>query len=481
MARCIFRYFIFITILNFYFSCGQRLTDSERNGSPNIIIVFTDDLGYRDLQCYGAPEIKTQHIDKMATEGIRFTNFYSGQPVCSASRAALLTGCYPSRVSIQGALSPNSRIGLNPEEETIAEICKSKGYKTAVFGKWHLGHHRDFLPTKQGFDEYLGLPYSNDMWPGHPDNKRLDFPKLPLIEDDSVIEYLERDQNMLTTRYTERAIQFIEKNKDYPFFLYVAHSMPHVPLFVSEKFRGKSAGGLYGDVIMEIDWSVGEIMKTLKKFNLDNNTLVVFTSDNGPWLSYGGHGGSALPLREGKGTVLEGGVRVPCIMRWPGNIPAGVVQDKPAMTIDILPTITRLIGGELPKKQIDGKDIWPLIVNDPQATSPHDAFYFYFNNNELQGMRSGKWKLYFPHTYRSLEGREGKNDGMPVSYSQVKMGLELYDLEKDISERNNIASQYPAVVDSLSAMASAFREKLGDSLTGVAGLEVREPGRVPGE
>jgi arylsulfatase len=481
MFKYVYCFFLFALILIFSFSCGRKIADSERKASPNIIVIFTDDLGYRDLGCYGAPDIKTPHIDRMASEGIRFTNFYSGQPVCSASRAALLTGCYPSRVSIQGALSPNSRIGLNPEEETIAEICKSKGYKTAVFGKWHLGHHRDFLPTNQGFDEYLGLPYSNDMWPGHPDNKRLNFPKLPLIEGDSIIEYLERDQNTLTTRYTERAIQFIEKNKDIPFFLYVAHSMPHVPLFVSEKFRGKSAGGLYGDVIMEIDWSVGQIMETLKKFNLDNHTLVIFTSDNGPWLSYGGHGGSALPLREGKGTVLEGGVRVPCIMRWPGNIPAGVVQDKPAMTIDILPTVTRLIGGELPKKKIDGKDIWSLIVNDPQATSPHDAFYFYFNNNELQGMRSGKWKLYFPHTYRSLEGREGKNDGMPVNYSQVKMGLELYDLEKDVSEKNNIASQYPALVDSLSTMAAAFREKLGDSLTGVAGVEVREPGRVAEE
>jgi len=460
------------------FSCGQKTTDAERPDTPNIIVIFTDDQGYRDIACYGAPDIRTPNIDRLASEGIRFTNFYVGQPVCSASRAALLTGCYPSRVSIHGALFPNAEVGLNPEEETIAEICKSKGYKTAMVGKWHLGDHPDLLPTKQGFDEYLGVPYSNDMWPRHPNNKNLRFPRLPLLENDSVVDYFDEDQNALTSLYTERATAFIEANKTNPFFLYVAHNMPHVPLFVSDKFRGKSKGGLYGDVIMEIDWSVGQIMETLKKLDLDKNTLVIFTSDNGPWLNYGRHSGSALPLREGKGTVFEGGVRVPCIMRWPGKIPPDAVQEKAAMTIDILPTIANLIDAPLPEKTIDGKNIWPLIINEPKAEASHDAFYFYFNNNELQGMRSGKWKLYFPHTYRSFQGKAGRSDGMPVDYAQVKIGLELYDLENDISEKVNVAGQFPGVVDSLQNMAAAFRLKLGDKLTDAVGSEVREPGRV---
>ena len=460
------------------FSCGKRLNETSAERSPNIVVIFTDDQGYADLGSYGARDFKTPNIDRMASEGIRFTNFYVGQPVCSASRAALLTGCYPSRVGIHGALFPNSGIGLNPEEETIAEVCKSKGYKTAMVGKWHLGDRPPFLPVQQGFDQYLGVPYSNDMWPGHPDNERFQFDRLPLIENDSVIDYFDTDQNRLTTMYTEKAVAFIEANKDNPFFLYVAHSMPHVPLFVSDKFSGKSENGLYGDVIMEIDWSVGQILETLKKEGLDKNTLVIFTSDNGPWLSYGAHAGSALPLREGKGTVLEGGVRVPCIMHWPGKIPAGATQDEPAMTIDVLPTIANLIKAQQPKKQIDGKDIWPLIMNDAKATSPHEALYFYYKQNELQGMRSGKWKLYFPHTYRSFENKTGRSDGLPVAYSQRQMGLELYNLEADISEKNNVADQYPAVVDSLQQMAAEFRARLGDSLTGVDGSEVRKPGSI---
>lgn len=467
----------FILQLAIVLSCRQPVADARKNAGPNIIVIFTDDQGYRDLGSYGAPNIETPNLDRMAAEGMRMTNFYVAQPVCSASRAALLTGCYPSRVSIHGALGPGAGIGLNPEEETLAEICKSKGYKTAMVGKWHLGDHPSFYPTKQGFDEYFGLPYSNDMWPRHP-NKNLDFPPLPLIENDSIIEYLHDDQNMLTTRYTEKATRFIEKNKDEPFFLYFAHSMPHVPLFVSEKFQGKSKAGLYGDVIMEIDWSVGRIIETLRKFGLDKNTLVLFTSDNGPWLNYGTHSGSALPLREGKGTVLEGGVRVPFIAWWPGMIPAGKTHDEAAMTIDILPTIANLIGATLPQKEIDGKDIWPLISGAPKAKTPHEAFYFYFKNNELQGMRSGKWKLYFPHQYRSFEGKEGRSDGLPVDYNQRKMGLELYNLENDISEKNNVADKHPAVVDSLQRMAVTLRQKLGDSLTGVEGTEVRKAGRT---
>lgn len=473
------RILLFLLLLFFFVSCGKKSSVDDRVEPPNIIIIFTDDQGYGDLSCYGNEEFKTPNIDRMASEGVRFTNFYSGQPVCSASRAALLTGCYPSRVSIQGALFPGSKIGLNPEEQTLAEICKSRGYRTAMVGKWHLGDHKDFLPTRQGFDEYLGLPYSNDMWPGHPANDRHNFPRLPLIENDSVIEYLDQDQNSLTTRYTERAVDFIIRNKENRFLLYVAHSMPHVPLFVSEKFRGKSGAGLYGDVITEIDWSVGEILSALKSHELDENTLVIFTSDNGPWLSYGRHGGSALPLREGKGTVFEGGVRVPCIVRWPGTVPGGKVQEKAAMAIDIFPTVASLIGADEPANTIDGKNIWPLIMNEPDAKPSHDAFYFYFASNELQGMRSGKWKLYFPHNYRSFEGQTGKDDGLPVEYAQRQTGLELYDLENDISEKINVAAEHAQVVDSLQKLANSFRAKLGDALTGAVGNEVREPGRIP--
>lgn len=459
-------------------SCTRKDRVAAAQRPPNVIIFFTDDQGYQDLGCYGSPDIETPNIDRMASGGVRFTDFYVSQPVCSASRAALLTGCYSSRVSIQGALFPDSKIGLNPSEETIAEVCKSKGYKTAMVGKWHLGDHKEFLPTRQGFDQYLGLPYSNDMWPRHPANKRFNFPRLPLIKDDSVIGYFDTDQNMLTTLYTETATKFIRENKDEPFFLYVAHNLPHVPLFVSDKFRGKSTRGLYGDVIMEIDWSLGQILQTLREENLDKNTLVIYASDNGPWLNYGAHAGRALPLREGKGTVLEGGVRVPCIMRWPGVIPAGVVQHEPAMTIDILPTVARLIGAQLPQKKIDGKDIWPLVIHEPGARTPHKAFFFYYKQNELEGMRSGKWKLYFPHTYRSFEGMTGRDDGLPLDYRQAKMGLELYDLENDISEQHNVAGQYPSVVDSLQRIAATCRAALGDKLTHVQGSEIRDPGRV---
>ncbi len=457
----------------------ETATTEEIPQKPNIVVVFTDDQGYRDVGVYGAPDFETPHLDQMAAEGIRFTDFYVSQGVCSASRSSLLTGCYANRVSIHGALMPPAQVGLHPDETTLAEICKSQGYATAMYGKWHLGHRPGLFPTDQGFDQYYGLPYSNDMWPKHPNNENFDFPRLPVYQNDSIVGYLDEDQNRLTTEYAERAVQFIEENKDQPFFLYMAHSMPHVPLYVSDKFRGKSENGLYGDVIMEIDWSVGQILETLEKHGLDENTLVIFTSDNGPWLSYGTHSGSALPLREGKGTALEGGVRVPCIMRWPGHIPAGAVQEKPAMTIDILPTVAKLIDADLPEKKIDGKNIWPLMANEPGAENPHEAYYFYYKRNELHGMRMGKWKLYFPHEYRSIEGREGRSDGMPIPYNNhMKMGLELYDLENDISETSNVAEQHPEVVAKMQKVADQMREKLGDSLKDIEGSEVREPGRV---
>ncbi len=466
------------------FSCNlpteQVNTSTKKDRPPNIVLIFTDDQGYQDLGCYGSPTIKTPYIDQMAKEGARFTNFYVSQPVCSASRASLLTGCYANRIGIAGAFMPNVGKGLHLAEETIAEILKPLGYATAIYGKWHLGSEPALLPTRQGFDEYFGIPYSNDMWPLHPwQGSIFNFPILPLIENETVIDTL-NDQSQLTTQYTEKAVNFIQKHKDEPFFLYVPHSMPHVPLYVSDKFKGKSAGGLYGDVIEEIDWSTGEILNALKENGLDDNTLVIFTSDNGPWLSYGGHSGIALPLREGKGTALEGGVRVPCVMRWPNKIPAGQTIENPAMTIDILPTIAALTGAKLPTKKIDGKNMTHLMEGKTALPPHHEAYYFYYKQNELHGILSGdgRWKLYLPHQYRSLNGRVGTNDGFPIDYDQNLIKQELYDLKNDISETIDVAAKHPEIVAQLLAHATLARQELGDKLTDSIGIGVRSIGIV---
>ncbi len=424
---------------------------------PNVIIIFADDLGYADLGCFGADKIKTPALDRMAKQGIRFSSFYVAQAVCSASRAALMTGRYSNRVGILGALNHTSKNGLAPHERTIADLLKSLGYATAIFGKWHLGHWPEHLPGRHGFDEYFGLPYSNDMWPKHPTAK---FPPLPLIDGDKTVAQ-NPDQSQLTTWYTERAVKFIEKNKDRPFFLYLPQTMPHVPLFVSERHKGKSQQGLYGDVIMEIDWSVGQILETLQRLGLEDNTLVIFTSDNGPWLSYGNHGGSAGRLREGKGTTWEGGVRVPFIARWPGRIPADKTQDEPAMTIDLLPTIAHLTGAKLPAHKIDGKSIHSLLLAKAGAKSPQEA-YFFFWGKELQGVRSGQWKLYLPHSYRTLAGGPGGQDGKPMPYKQAQTGLELYDLAADLSETSNVAARHPDIVRRLQALAEGIRADIGE-------------------
>ena len=478
-------HFSLLSLIALLFACNQPAekaasSTTEENRPPNIVLIFTDDQGYQDLSCYGSPTIKTPNIDQMAKEGARFTNFYVSQPVCSASRSSLLTGCYANRIGISGAFSPYVGKGLHPQEETIAEILKPLGYATAIYGKWHLGSEPELLPTRQGFDEYFGIPYSNDMWPFHPwQGSVFNFPVLPLVENETVIDTLD-DQSQITTQYTERAVNFIQKHKDEPFFLYVPHSMPHVPLYVSDKFKGKSAGGLYGDVIEEIDWSTGEILKTLKENGLDENTLVIFTSDNGPWLSYGGHSGVALPLREGKGTALEGGVRVPCVMRWPTKIPAGQIINNPAMTIDILPTIAELTGAKLPTKKIDGKSMNHLMVGKTDLPPHHDAYYFYYKQNELHGILSGdgRWKLYLPHQYRSLNGRVGTNDGLPINYDQNLIKEELYDLNNDISETTDVAAQHPEIVAQLLEHAELARQELGDKLTDRVGVGVRPIGLV---
>lgn len=449
---------------------------------PNVVLIFTDDQGYADVGCFGGTGFVTPNLDQLAREGRRFTNFHVAQAVCSASRAALLTGCYPNRIGIKGALPPRSKIGINDNETTLPQIFKARGYATGMVGKWHLGDAPQFLPTRRGFDEYLGIPYSHDMWPRHPENPG-GYPPLPLIEGETIVNTALQaaDLTQLTTRYTERAVNFIDKNKDKPFFLYLAHNLPHVPLFVSDKFKGKTQRGLYGDVIEEIDWSVGEVTKALARNHLEKDTLLIFATDNGPWLSYGEHAGSALPLREGKGTSWEGGTRVPCLMRWPGKIAANTVCHDMLMTIDLLPTIAHLLGAALPQHPIDGLDVWPLIAGQAGAKNPHDAYYFYYEDNQLQAVTSGDghWKLVMPHTYRTLAGRPGGKDGNAVAYQQrVLEQAALFDLEKDIGETTDVAAEHPAVVARLQDEAEKTRAELGDALTKRTGRGVRPVGRV---
>jgi len=445
---------------------------------PNFVIVFIDDMGYGDIGPFGAEGYETPHLDRMAREGRVFTDFYVTQAVCSASRAGLMTGCYNVRVGILGALNHRANHGISSDEMTLAEVVKQKGYAAACYGKWHLGHHPRFLPTNNGFDDYLGLPYSNDMWPYHPTGGK-NYPPLPLIDGTTVVdaEVTGKDQEQLTTQYTERAVEFIDKNKDRPFLVYLPHSMVHVPLYVSDKFRGKSRRGLFGDVVMELDWSVGQILDTLRKHKLEKDTLVIFTADNGPWLSYGDHAGTAGPLREGKGTMFDGGCREPTVMWWPGTVPAGTVCKTPAMTVDVLPTIAELAGAELPKHAIDGKSILPLVKGEPGAASPHEAYFFYYGS-QLQAVRMGKWKLHFPHDYRTLGGRPGGTGGMPVEYDQAKIGLSLFDLENDVGETTDVAEAHPDVVAKIKALADGMRAELGDSAAKQKGAGIREPGRL---
>lgn len=454
-------------------SFPTRLAAAE-TGRPNFIIIFTDDQGYQDVGCFGSPDIRTPHLDRMAREGMRFTDFHVGQPVCTASRAALLTGCYPNRIGLLGALGPRSKIGISDHERTLAQILKGRGYATAIFGKWHLGDAPQFLPTRHGFDEYFGLPYSNDMWPNHPSNPKA-YPPLPLFRGEEIIGLMP-DQTQLTTWYTEHALRFIERNRDRPFFLYLAHNLPHVPLHVSDKFKGKSRRGLYGDVIMEIDWSVGQVLAALKHHGLDQRTLVIFTSDNGPWLLYGNHAGSALPLREGKTTTFEGGLREPCIMRWPGRIPAGTVCPEFAATLDLLPTLATLAGTEPPSDRIiDGRDIWPLMSGQRGARSPHEAYYYYWGRH-LQAVRSGPWKLHLAHEFDRPD--PPGHDGLPGRYSRQKIGPALFNLDQDIGEARDVSGDHPEIVARLEALAEKARDDLGDSATGREGKNVRPPGQL---
>ena len=477
-------------------ACGLALSDPSRRPQdcreksqrpPNVVLILMDDMGYADLGCYGAVGYETPAIDRLASEGMKFTDFYVPQAVCSASRASLLTGCYSERVGIQGALMPWATVGLGPTEETIADLLRKRGYATACFGKWHLGHHRPFLPLQHGFDEYFGLPYSNDMWPVDFDGKpatagvKATYPPLPLMrgnEQVGVIRTLE-DQGTLTGLYTEHALRFIDRNRNRRFFLYLPHSMVHIPLGASRRFRGRSRQGLYGDVMMEIDASVGSLLERLARYGLERNTLLIFTSDNGPWLNFGSHAGSAGPLREGKGTAFEGGVRVPCVMRWTGRIPPGTVTNRIAATIDLLPTIVAAVGAPPPRNRIDGVSLLPLLDGDRDADPRRQFFYYY--GRQLRAVRKDRWKLVLPHTSDSYAGQEPGRDGFPGRIVQLKIGLGLYDLAADVGETRDVAAAHPEVVAELQTLAESAREELGDALTGRTGKGVREPGRLAPE
>ncbi|MDA1278309.1 MAG: sulfatase [Verrucomicrobia bacterium] len=436
--------------------CGASVrlaTGAE--AKPNFVIIFADDQGYGDLGCFGSKTIKTPNIDRMAKEGRRFTNFMVASPVCTPSRAALLTGCYPKRVGLhQHVLFPSSQKGLNPNEHTIADHLKAQGYATACFGKWHLGHHPETLPRQNGFDVYFGIPYSNDM--NHPDNKgkpRLPSDDLwrdqesaikqwntPLIENETIVE-LPVDQRTVTRRYTDRAVNFIRENKDKPFFLYLPHSMPHIPLYVPADVYDPNPQNAYTCVIEHIDAEVGRVMDAIRELGLSENTYVIYTSDNGPWLQFKNHGGSAGPLRAGKGTTFEGGQRVPCVMWGPGRIPAGTECDELVGTIDMLPTIAALVNSPLPAdRKIDGLDVSGLLIGDG-VKSPRHEFIHYTAQGALEGIRQGKWKL----LVKQASGGRAVNPSTPAPE------VLLFDLMADIGEKDNLAQAHPEIVKSLQA------------------------------
>ena len=419
--------------------------------APNYVLIFCDDLGYGDLGCYGSAKNRTPRIDAMAKEGMRFTSFLSSSPVCTPSRASLLTGCYARRVGMHEdftghwVLIPRSRRGMHADEWTLPEILKAKGYATACIGKWHLGDQPPHLPTAHGFDEYYGIPYSNDMA-----SARRGDPPLPLVQDTKVIE-APANQATLTKRYTSEAIQFIERNKSKPFFLYLPHTFPHLPLFASKEFHGKSANGRYGDSVEEIDWSTGKILDALKQHGLDKNTLVIFTSDNG---SNGRNGGSNAPLSGAKGGTMEGGMRVPMIARWPGHIPAGSTCNELSSTMDFLPTFTALSDGLLSVNKIDGHDITPLLTGTKGAASPYEVFYYY-RRRQLQAVRWGDWKWHLPlaNTFPNWTTANQKGRGRPGK---------LVNLKTDLAEKVDVTAANPKVMAKMRELVAQAEATLGN-------------------
>jgi len=438
---------------------------------PNFILILADDMGYGDIAPFGSTRNRTPNLDRMAQEGLRFTSFYAA-PVCTPSRAQILTGCYAKRVSLPNVLSPAAPIGLSPREHTIAELLKEQGYATIAIGKWHVGDHPDFLPTRHGFDRYFGLPYSNDM--GGPAElskaKRQRRPPLPLVQNERVIETVTPEgQNRLTERYTAEAVQFVREHKDSPFFLYLPHTAVHVPIHPGDKFRGRSANGIYSDWVEEVDWSVGQVLDTVRELGLAERTLVIFTSDNGPWLTHGTNAGTAGPLRGGKGGTYEGGVREPTIAWWPGKVPAGASNDAPAANFDLLPTFVKLAGGKVPTDhKIDGEDLSPLLLGRT-SKSPHQAHY-YFSGNALQAVRSGPWKLAIARQSENLRKSASTEPEANKPFTPM-----LYNLDSDIGERHDVAARHPEIIKRLRELIAKMDADLGITRLGPG---VRPPGRV---
>ncbi len=436
-------------------SCSREETDQQ----PNIVIVFLDDSGWADFEPFGKVHLNTPNVTQLASEGCAYQNFYVPQAICSASRSALMTGCFPGRTKVFGAHGPNAR-GLETTFATMGEVFGSAGYATAVFGKWHCGDQPETRPQARGFDETCGLMYSNDMWKYHPENPEYwgRFP-LQFWENGEVTieEVSHEDQKHLTKWYTEHAVDFINRHTDQPFLVYVPHSMPHVPIFCSDEFDGKSGKGLYADVMLELDWSVGEINKALKKNGLDKNTIIIMTSDNGPWVSYGNHAGDT-PFREAKGTSFDGGVRSACIIKYPGQIEAGTTSISTFSSIDLLPTLCHLAGVPLPGNEIDGRNAWGLIQGKTDAENLRD-YYAFSNGNRFEGVMSGdgKWKLHLPHPYRTLE--EAANDGMAGKYVQEAIDTALFDMENDKYESTNVLGEYPAIARELINMAEEHKSR----------------------
>jgi arylsulfatase A-like enzyme len=414
---------------------------------PNVVVIFIDDMGYGDIGPFGATKQRTPNLDRMAKEGMKLTSFYA-TPVCSVSRAQMMTGCYGARISVPGVYFPGQSVGLNTSEVTVAERLKEKGYATQMVGKWHLGDQPEFLPTRQGFDHYYGIPYSNDMLKKSAETK---VPVVPVLRDEKVVELMDGEgQRRMVELYTKEAVDFITRSKDQPFYLYFAHNAVHTPIWPGAAFAGKSQNGRFGDWVEEVDWSVGQVLDTLREQGLDKDTIVVFTSDNGPWLTKGADGGSAGPLRGGKGSTWEGGVRVPTLAWWPGRVPAGSVNDAVAATIDLLPTFVSLAGGTVPATPvIDGRDITPILLGQSKE-SAREAHY-YFASYDLQAVRQGRWKL----------ALSPQPEGMGKQAAKTAAGLRLYDLDAEIGEQTDVAAQHPEVVAKLKALADKMTAEIG--------------------
>lgn len=439
--------FLNFLICTLAFHCFTLAVRGQQK-TPNVIIIMADDMGYGDLSCFGHPTIRTPYLDKMAAEGMRFTQFYSAANLCTPSRAGLMTGRLPLRSGMNSSLTknnlyPTSMGGLPASEITIAEALKDKKYKTGMVGKWHLGILPQFMPVSNGFDYYYGLPYSNDMFP----KKGNKYPPLPIYRNDKIVES-DPDQRLITQKYTTEAINYIKSNQNHPFFLYYASNAPHTPLYASEKFEGKSKRGRYGDVVMELDWSVGQILNTLKELKLDKNTLVIFCSDNGPWLRQKEKGGSAGMLKGGKGSPSEGGTRVPAIAWWPGTIPSNQVNETPVSSFDLFPTFLELAGGTLAKDRVyDGRNIYPLLS---QKKIEKDQIIFYYTREKLCGLRKGAWKASFSSDEIYKDQSPGPEISTPV----------LYNLDNDPSERFDVSKEYPKVMEELTKLYQEHVEKV---------------------